>query len=186
MPVTLGSNQNFVPRTYGVNLKHEEQIIFSRILASFAFDPPHMKPGKVVAAQTIPGELCKARVVPGLCKVHREWSPLQPVFPFSYVGGQKQRRQNPWFFRELTLERVDGAPLRGLSIVGVWRVRCLCHMHTESCARCRGVVLMTRTSRKSQDFASALCSPHSPIFLLLTLHKYPRELRCVLPTPRSS
>ena len=28
------------------------------------------------------------------------------------VGGQKQRSQNPSFFRELILERVDGAPLR--------------------------------------------------------------------------
>ena len=59
----LGSKQNVVPRTYGVNFKHEEQIVFSRIFASFAFDPPHMKPGKVVAAETTPGELCKVRVL---------------------------------------------------------------------------------------------------------------------------
>ena len=85
-------NQNFVPRTYGVNFKHEVQIIFSRILASFAFDPPHMKPGKVVAAETTPGELCKVRVLPGLCKVPREWSALRPLFQVSYEGpGQKQR-----------------------------------------------------------------------------------------------
>ena len=126
-------------------------------LGSFAFDPRHKKTEKLVATETTPGELCKVRVVPGLCKVPREWSPLQPVFPFSYVGGQKQRRQNPWFFRELILERVDGAPLRGLSIVGVWRIRCLCHMHTESCARCRGVVLMARTSRKSMIFLDFSC-----------------------------
>ena len=93
------------------------------------------------------------------------------VFPFSYVGGQKQRRQDPWFFRELTLERVDGAPLRGLSIAGVWRVRCLCHMHTESCARCRGVMLMARTSRK-------ITENMVKVIIVKGFCKVPREWSC--------
>ena len=39
-----GKNRGTVQRTYGVNFKREEQIIFSRILASFAFDPPREEP----------------------------------------------------------------------------------------------------------------------------------------------
>ena len=91
--------------TYGVNLKQEEKIVFSRILASFAFDPPHMKLGKVVAAETTPGELCKVRivqrksyVVPGLCKVPREWSCFSMFFRFLMWGVKSKGAKIHGFF----------------------------------------------------------------------------------------
>ena len=71
--------------------------------------------------------------------------PAEVSFPDFLCEGPVAKEPKSADLGTLILERAGGAPRWALSPLDVWRVGCLCHMHSKGRARCRGVVFIVPT-----------------------------------------